>query len=247
MTSAKCVFSRVVPVRKNRCRPHSHHCMEIVYSRGSAGTLYQGEDVLRYSNHTIFTYQPGPLHWIENTRPGEHICIGVVGCGADRVRAGLWKATPRLIHYFNEIRSDCQNPGKWQAPRSDLLSGLIVCDLLAQQSGKGTATSTPAQRVRDRIEAQLAAPLPLKTLAESIGTSPDYLRQLFRREFGESVRAYILRRRIELAELLLKSTSAPIKEIANQTGFQNEHYFSRLFHQRTGHTPTQFRAADTIA
>jgi transcriptional regulator GlxA family with amidase domain len=47
--------------------------------------------------------------------------------------------------------------------------------------------------------------------------------------------------RIVCARNLLAGTELSVKEIAMQTGFEDEHYFSRLFRQKLNFTPSQWR------
>ncbi|MBI4025087.1 MAG: helix-turn-helix domain-containing protein [Verrucomicrobia bacterium] len=49
------------------------------------------------------------------------------------------------------------------------------------------------------------------------------------------------RYRIYYARDLLQYTALPIKEVASQVGIRQESFFSRLFRQKTGHSPRQFR------
>jgi transcriptional regulator GlxA family with amidase domain len=48
--------------------------------------------------------------------------------------------------------------------------------------------------------------------------------------------------RLVRARNLLAETEYSIKEIATQTGFGDEHYFSRLFRQKLNCTPSEWRA-----
>ena len=50
-----------------------------------------------------------------------------------------------------------------------------------------------------------------------------------------------LHERIEKAKELLRDLNRPTKQIAYQTGFESVFYFSRLFKEKTGLTPTQYR------
>ena len=52
---------------------------------------------------------------------------------------------------------------------------------------------------------------------------------------------YILRLRITNAKALLVNTDYSISQIANDVGFDNALYFSRLFHRHTGMSPIKFR------
>jgi two-component system response regulator YesN len=48
--------------------------------------------------------------------------------------------------------------------------------------------------------------------------------------------------RVRKAATLLRGTRQSIEEIAEQTGFPNRYYFSRVFKKMTGHSPADFRA-----
>ena len=52
---------------------------------------------------------------------------------------------------------------------------------------------------------------------------------------------YLLDYRIQMAERLLRTTELPVTEIALQTGFSNSAYFTKVFRQLRGLSPSQFR------
>jgi len=243
MSQARCVFSWVASIKTgHRCEMHTHACTEIVYSGGTAGTLYQGSRQFVYGDRSTFVYQPGSTHWVENRHDGEHICVGIVGCGAASLPEGVWDSNAPLVNRFAEIRQVIQTADPLQTTRLDFLAGLLVCDLLSLQPNWVVAPLSRAGRVREHIENSLTTPLCLEELAGSVSVSKEYLRQLFREEFGESITQYIIRRRIDLAAQLLHTTHDPIREIAAQTGFANEYYFSRLFRKVREMSPSEWRA-----
>jgi len=51
----------------------------------------------------------------------------------------------------------------------------------------------------------------------------------------------ILEMRINKAKQLLVSTQLSMKQIASNCGIQNEYYFSRIFRNRVGVTPSKYR------
>jgi len=66
-------------------------------------------------------------------------------------------------------------------------------------------------------------------------------RRLFQKETGHAPLAYQLETRINRARVLLQQTDLSVTEIAHQTGFSNVFYFSKMFSNRTGQTPTACR------
>jgi signal transduction histidine kinase/DNA-binding LacI/PurR family transcriptional regulator/AraC-like DNA-binding protein len=78
-------------------------------------------------------------------------------------------------------------------------------------------------------------------LAQEVGVSEDYLSRVFSRELGLSPWDYLNRYRIAQARALLRSGSASISAVAQQVGFQDRGYFSRVFRKLTGVGPQEFR------
>jgi AraC-like DNA-binding protein/quercetin dioxygenase-like cupin family protein len=97
------------------------------------------------------------------------------------------------------------------------------------------------EHIRHHIDHNFASPLPLQQLADRVHYSPCHLNAVFRELIGVPIRQYILRRRLEQAEHLLKTSSMEIKQIAYAVGFADPLYFSRLFRKRFGASPNTFR------
>ena len=91
------------------------------------------------------------------------------------------------------------------------------------------------------IHNEFAQELNMEHLAEEIGVSYSWFRSTFAAHTGLSPHQYLLELRLVRARNLLAETNLSVKEIAMQTGFEDEHYFSRLFRRKMNLTPGQFR------
>ncbi|MCC3374806.1 response regulator [Cohnella sp. REN36] len=81
-------------------------------------------------------------------------------------------------------------------------------------------------------------------VAREAGMSRSYFSQCFKRFAGGEAFGDALRRmRIEAAQSLLLQTALPVRDIANRVGFEDEKHFSRVFRDKTGRLPTEFRQA----
>lgn len=78
-------------------------------------------------------------------------------------------------------------------------------------------------------------------LAEKVNLSPNYLSDLLKKETGRNAQDHIHYYLIEEAKGLLLSTDKSIAEIAYSLGFEYPQYFSKLFKQKTGNSPQEFR------
>jgi AraC-like DNA-binding protein len=71
--------------------------------------------------------------------------------------------------------------------------------------------------------------------------SYSWFRHTFTAHTGLGPHQYLLELRLVRARSLLAETDLSVKEIATQTGFEDEFYFSRLLRQKFGITPSQWR------
>ncbi|MFM2037330.1 MAG: hypothetical protein RL432_269 [Bacteroidota bacterium] len=81
----------------------------------------------------------------------------------------------------------------------------------------------------------------VKYLADAVNLSPGYLGDLLKKETGLNAQEHIHQYIIEEAKNILLNSSQSISEIAFQLGFEYPQYFSRLFKQKTGTTPLEYR------
>ncbi|HEV2319342.1 MAG TPA: AraC family transcriptional regulator [Verrucomicrobiae bacterium] len=97
------------------------------------------------------------------------------------------------------------------------------------------------ERAITRIQDDFGRALDMKRLAQELGVSYSGFRHTFTEHTGLSPHQYLLELRLVRARSLLSETELPVKEIALQTGFEDELYFSRLFRQKLNLTPSQWR------
>ncbi len=82
----------------------------------------------------------------------------------------------------------------------------------------------------------------VKYLAEQVRLSPSYLSDLLKKETGKNTQDHIHFYLIEEAKNILLSTDKSVGEIAYALGFEYPQYFNKLFKQKTGKTPIEFRS-----
>lgn len=81
----------------------------------------------------------------------------------------------------------------------------------------------------------------VKNLAELVNLSPGYLGDLLKKETGLNAQEHIHQAIIEQAKNSLQNSNKSVSEIAYKLGFEYPQYFSRLFKQKTGITPLEYR------
>lgn len=83
--------------------------------------------------------------------------------------------------------------------------------------------------------------LSLGMVAREVGACESRLSSIFKREQGLGLNHFVRRIRMNNAAELLKGTSIPISDIANQVGYDNSHYFATCFRKEMGFRPSDLR------
>ena len=109
-------------------------------------------------------------------------------------------------------------------------------------SGKQDAGPRFFAQIKEYIDFSYAHPLSQQKIADQFYVSVSYLSHAFKKVYGVGMTQYINQVRLEKAKELLIHSSLSVNEIARQTGFRDEKYFSRLFHQTVGCPPSQYRS-----
>ena len=81
----------------------------------------------------------------------------------------------------------------------------------------------------------------LKEIGEMSFFSPIYCETVFKRETGKSIIDYATEVKIDTAKNNLVDYSIPLSEIAENLGFNDYNYFSRVFKARSGYSPREYR------
>lgn len=80
----------------------------------------------------------------------------------------------------------------------------------------------------------------IEELLESLGYSYAHLCRIFRRHYGLAPLRYVHAVHMSRAKQLLRNTDWKIAHIAYHLGYNSPLYFTRLFRQMVGQTPTQY-------
>lgn len=101
------------------------------------------------------------------------------------------------------------------------------------------------KKIDQYIESHMSEGASMAGAAEYVYMSPAYLSRAFKDEMGENYNHYVVRKRIDAAKKLLLESDLQIQEICKQVGYTDVRYFTRLFRESTGTSPSQYRK-DTL-
>lgn len=118
---------------------------------------------------------------------------------------------------------------------------LSIVRLVKEQNTRPSPLGIQLTTLRQQLMREYAKPWTVKDMADSLNLSCSRFSVLYRQKFGISPISDLIEIRLQAARLLLKSTSHTMREIAENCGFQNEYYFSKVFKSHTGISPSKYR------
>jgi len=113
---------------------------------------------------------------------------------------------------------------------------------ITRKSSHHSVLAQIEKKLTEYFKADKVQGLPsVKYLADQVNLSPGYLSDLLKKETGKNAQDHIHFYLIEEAKSTLISTAKSVSEIAYGLGFDYPQYFNKLFKQKTGKTPIEFR------
>jgi len=251
---------------------HRHSFYEICYVLDGDGEYEDDEVTYTLNSGSLFASLPGHWHQIRSrtglqlffvafevvaaatspeTRQYESELLGCpspVVASPEGVTALLWRALYQHV---------LLNPADG-GPQTNGLCALLLRSFPAtfgRQDGTPLTKAKSSSRSRTHlvqlakryIRDNLSGSLSLSEVSAYLNISERHLSRIFKEELGQSLVDYVTRERLYSAEGLLKTTIFSVKQIADLTGYQSVHYFTRVFSDRYGMPPAEYRKATLSA
>lgn len=207
-----------------------------------AGQLYHSRSVL---------FLPGFFEELEGRYPTEF--TGLFEAFAEPWCDEATEAICCALRRVSEERARAAGGHVYMRGIVDTMVAELACSIAARGQAlraAGTRASVSlAEEAAAAIERALdcGRRLGVGELAEGLYTSRSKLCVVFKAETGESLGAYIRRRRTERAEDLLGNSSLSVAQIAELLGFAQQAAFTHAFKQATGLSPSAWRAEQGLA
>lgn len=99
------------------------------------------------------------------------------------------------------------------------------------------------RRARDRMDRDYAQPLDVPALAADSLMSVGHFQRSFKKAYGETPYSYLMTRRVERAQALLRIGELSVTDVCMAVGCTSLGSFSAKFTELVGQTPSDYRAA----
>ena len=117
----------------------------------------------------------------------------------------------------------------------------ICGEYLTMSNSISTTKPTVGQMAKKYIGENLGKRILIGDICEYLKCSKSTLLSGFKKQFGITVNSYITQVKLDHAARLLSEGELTISEIANETGFSDQSYFSKVFSSKYGITPSEYR------
>ncbi|NKK98471.1 helix-turn-helix domain-containing protein [Rhizobium leguminosarum bv. viciae] len=195
----------------------------------------------------VHSYAPDEDGWderwalFEGSFTRDFVRLGII---AERHPVVALHHLDEVVRLFDKLHADLlDDTNLGQASAALMLHRIVIS---AARQASGAADRRQERRdIADIVETlrrQAMQPLDLAAFAAEHGMSPATLRRRFTLETGLPPKAFQLRARMDHAKQLLATTDEKIETIAAMIGLDDPFYFSRVFHEREGCSPREFRA-----
>jgi AraC family transcriptional regulator len=235
---------------------------ELVYFPNGTQALYKVNDQVYLLDKPCFVFtRPGEQHSyiFDAFQPTRHLFVHfsldenshtydalpsiLTPHGASFIAAPETSPAAQMLKHILYLANKSDHDSELRC--SSLLHAVLweVAGLSDESVRLGTDASVPLQisKAIQYIDNHLDRNITIHDIAAYVGWRHEHFTRLFVRHMGVSPRRFIIYRRIERACLYLIQQELSIKEIAYAVGFQDEHYFSRVFAKVKGLSATEYR------
>lgn len=253
------LFSSLLKRRSHLRSRSPQRLSDPLYFEGK-GDLTDGH-IYQLKEGDAFLIRPNTLIYYEADKyePWTYTWIGFQGIKIEEYLKRTSLLETPYFHYGKDDRVRLCHKKMFEAYKlpenRDLMMNSILYEYLYLLASKFPRKYIPAKEKKISyveealryIENNYAHTVNIQVIADYLNIERTYLYRLFKDITGSSPQEYLLDYRIRRACNLLKETDLPVNDIARSVGYNDALYFSRLFKQKKGRTPTRYRKESTSA
>ena len=233
---------------------HWHNYYEILLYVGCDGHVVINGERFEVSKASLFLVTPKDFHEMAVThKPGSYMVnISFSELMIDRTLAKESMTGPVVLHLKNELLEllikDIYRVYAGESTYRDLQLKHLFNDILIRVLEEGTHTASQNVEIHPIVREgvaymlkNLSEPVKLSDISKRFGVSETYFSHLFKDSLGVSFKQYQLMKRIDYAKRMLEERELPVIAIGTECGFNTPAQFNRVFKEKTGVTPSQYR------
>ena len=241
-----------------------HYVLHFI--RSGKGYLCAGDDEYEISANNLFLIRPQEItrYWSDAEDPWEYYWIGFEGEWAEEilrrigfedknVRVKEMSEPEKVFEWLERTANSAFEAGNLDANFLAVFSGMLMTletltghtdtVLPRARSSAGQLGTEYTRIILSIIRNSYKEQLSIQSIAEKVNLNRSYMTELFKRDMGVSIKQYLTDYRLERVKLELLKSDRSIKEIAPDCGFTDPLYLSRVFKEKYGVCPNEWRNA----
>ena len=227
----------------------SQSVYKIHFVRSGKGNLHISGKTLPLTQGDIFFTFPAVPFCIESVEDFTYMYISFLGSRANMIMDNL-KISPQnfLFNDCNEIYSFWKKGLNSNTETADLIAESILLysfyflgNKIIHLESRTNLSGNEALIIKKYIDDNFSHPkLSLEAISHELSYSPKYISSTFKKQFNVGISDYLKIIRIQNACTLLKQGFTSISDVANQCGYTDPLYFSKVFKQKIGVSPKSY-------
>lgn len=249
--------------------PHQHEYYQMYHIISGSGFMRLGEGMVEIRPNFVVLISPGVKHGVCEILGESPLRLLNVQFLLDdkeieerlQETADITSVPPALLDLLWKVKLEWNSTNLL---RREMTNGIFMQyfieylranqDVACQSDGKSVLAAVDISQlsgvprmIADYIQVHYSANISLETMAEDMAYSKNYLCRAFKKATGITIINYINRFRIAKALELIRCTDKKLIEINDMVGFNDFHYFSRVFKSVTGYSPGEMRNRERFA
>ena len=216
---------------KVRGRPYAALSFRV---SGTGEFLFGEKNIV--SNPGDILFIPENISYDVSYSGGTMIVVHFVECNYHIPENIVFHNSAYISEIFVKLLRDWESTHSVYASKAAVYSVMQFC----YESHRKDAASQNAELAKQLIDSNFQNPkFNIEALVQMIYTSYPTLRRNFLKRFGISLKQYLLKVRFDTAVSMLSEGFLSVQEVAQKCGFDDARYFSQIFKERYGISPSK--------
>jgi AraC family transcriptional regulator, transcriptional activator of pobA len=233
--------------------PHKHDFYTLVWFTNGLGINVIDFEEYKIQPNRLFLTKPGQVHnWSYSNDTSGYIIVFdkhvVQNISLELLNSIYFDLNDTTVAFFKVLIENLIDETKVNNVFSEQMINASLALVLLKLSKLSESPTQNQRIISDEILSfsklildNISENLQLKEYADRLNITTEKLNEICKEYYGESPKKIILDKKITESKRLLHYTNLSIKEVAYQLGFEDSSYFARIFKQRTGLSPTNFK------
>lgn len=153
----------------------------------------------------------------------------------------LLGAESKIFENIKKLYQAAMNAYYPEKIKEMLMNDLIKPVIISTHDKTERGFKSLSEKIVYIVQTEYDQEISLDIIADRLHYNPNYLSNVFKKEYGENFVDYLMNYRLQMAQSLLKDTDLAIKEIAERLQYRNSQNFIRFFKKKLGMTPGDYR------